>query len=99
MSKKIDAALKQFIKALHKHADTLGSARVSLKKAERVNAKLQAAAADYAEAIYLKSGVETPFNEVSRAGLDVETLDSLSAERDALTRNLTGPIRLKDAAL
>jgi hypothetical protein len=99
MSKKIDSALRRLIKALEKHADALGGARVSLKKAERANAKLQAAATEYAEVIYQKSGVDTPFTEVSRASLDTETLDSLSAERDALSRNLIGPIRLKDAAL
>lgn len=99
MSKKIDSALKQLIKALEKHANALGGARVSLKKAERATAKLQVAAAEYAEVIYQKSGLDTPFNEVSRSGLEADTLDSLAAERDALSRNLTGPIRLKDAAL
>ena len=86
MSKKIDAALKSLIKALEKHADAVGGSRVSAKKSGRASAKLQSAAADYAEAVFLKSGLETPFSDVVRPGLDPETMKSLTAERDKLTK-------------
>lgn len=86
MSKKIDAALKSLTKALEKHADAVGGSSVSARKSGRASAKLQSAAADYAEAVFLKSGLETPFSDVVRPGLDPETMKSLSAERDKLTK-------------
>ncbi len=86
MSKKIDEALNKLIKALEKHADAVGDSHVSLKKSDRAAVRLQAAAGAYAQAVYVKSGLETPFNEVVRSGLDSATLDSLAAERDALSK-------------
>ncbi|MCU1514963.1 MAG: hypothetical protein JWO10_2053, partial [Microbacteriaceae bacterium] len=60
MSKKIDHSLQQLIKALKKHAEVVGSSRVSLKKAERAAVKLETAATDYAHAVFAKTGLVTP---------------------------------------
>jgi len=84
MSKKIDASLKDLIEALRKHADLVGASPVSLKKSQRASAKLQSMASAYAAAVYAKTGLDTPFNDVASPGLEKVTLDSLLAERDAL---------------
>jgi hypothetical protein len=87
MSKKIDASLKDLIKALRKHAEAVGSSRVSLKKSQRAAARLQAMASAYAAAVHAKTGLESPFNDVVSPGLENVTLNSLLAERDALAKN------------
>jgi predicted NACHT family NTPase len=87
MSKKIDASLKDLIKALRKHADAVGGSRVSLKKSQRAGAKLQATATAYAAAVHAKTGLDSPFNDVVSPGLENVTLNSLLAERDALAKN------------
>lgn len=84
MSKKIDASLKALIKALRKHAEAVGGSRVSLKKSQRAAAKLQSTASAYAAAVYAKTGLDCPFNDVTSPGLENVTLNSLLAERDAL---------------
>ena len=84
MSKKIDASLKDLIKALRKHADLVGGGRVSLKKSQRASVKLQSTASAYAAAVYAKTGLDSPFNDVASPGLENVTLNSLLAERDAL---------------
>jgi hypothetical protein len=98
MPKKIDKARKQLSKALKNHAKAVGGSRVTLKHAERATAKLQKAAADYAQAVYAKSGLDTPFTSSAPAGLDEATIHSLSAERDALSKQLTGPIPKQKAS-
>jgi predicted NACHT family NTPase len=98
MSKKIDATLKDLIKALEKHARVVGGRNVSLKKSQRAAAKLQVTATAYAAAVYSKTGLDSPFNDVVRPGLDSATLPSLEAERDALARVTTGPILEQQAA-
>jgi hypothetical protein len=95
MSKKIDAALKDLIKALKKHADAVGGDAVSLKKAQRASAKVAAAASNYAEAVLSKSGVGNPFDDMIQPGLQQSTLASLHAERDAIAQALTGPIPIQ----
>jgi hypothetical protein len=87
MSKKIDASLKDLIKALRKHAEAVGGSRVSLKKSQRAAAKLQSTASAYAAAVYAKTGLDSPLSDVARPGLENATLDSLLAERDALARH------------
>ena len=84
MSKKIDASLKDLIKALRKHADLVGGGRASLKKSQRASLKLQSTASAYAAAVYAKTGLDSPFNDVASPGLENVTLNSLLAERDAL---------------
>jgi hypothetical protein len=84
MSKKIDAALKELIKALRAHAEAVGGRRVFLKKSQRASVKLQAAASAYAKAVHAKTGLDSPFNDVVSPGLENVTLNSLLAERDAL---------------
>jgi len=92
MSKKIDAALKDLKKALNKHAEAVGGDAVSLKKAQRASAKVAAAASAYAEVVHAKSGMGNPFNDMIQPGLEASTIASLHAERDAIAKNLTGPI-------
>ena len=84
MSKKIEASLKDLIKALRAHADAVGNSRVSLKKSQRASAKLQSAASAYAAAVHAKTGLDSPFNDVKSPGLENVTLNSLLAERDSL---------------
>ena len=98
MSKKIDEARKKLAKALKKHAAAVGGSRVTLKHAERATAKLQKAASAYASAVKSKSGLETPFTDSKPIGLDKETINSLSAERDAISLHLTGPIPVLKSA-
>jgi hypothetical protein len=97
MSKKIDAALKDLKKALNKHADAVGGSSVSLKKAQRATAKVAAAATAYAQAVHKKSGLGNPFDDMIQPGLEQSTLASLAAERDAIAKNLTGPIPVQEA--
>ncbi|MDJ0336358.1 hypothetical protein QMG83_14100 [Salinibacterium sp. G-O1] len=92
MSKKIDAALKDLKKALKTHAEVVGGSAVSLKKAQRASSKVAAAATAYAEAVHSKSGMGNPFDDMGPLALERATLDSLSAERDALQKRSTGPI-------
>lgn len=101
MSKKIDAALKDLKKALNQHAKAVGGSAVSLKKAQRANAKVAAAASAYAEAVLAKSGIGNPFDDMVQPGLESTTLASLRGERDKIAQRLTGPIPVqeKQAAL
>ncbi len=98
MSKKIDDARKKFGKALKKHAEAVGGARITLKHAERAASKLQEAAVEYAAAVKAKSGLETLFAEARTVGLDDATMTSLAAERDALSKSLTGPVPVHKVA-
>ena len=92
MSKKIDAARKTLSKALKKHAEIVGAHAVSLKKAQRASARVQAAAADYAAVVQAKSGLPSPFDALDTSGLEASTIASLKAERNAIHNKLTGPI-------
>jgi predicted TPR repeat methyltransferase len=87
MSKKIDAAAKELVKALRNHAETVGGTRVSLKKSQRAGVKLQAAATAYAATVFAKTGLDSPFSDVVRPGLEYVTLESLEAERDKLAKH------------
>jgi hypothetical protein len=98
MSKKIDDARKKFSKALKKHADAVGGPRITLKHAERAASKLQEAAVEYAAAVKAKSGLETTFAPTESTGLDKATMTSLAAERDALSKSVTGPVAVQKAA-
>ena len=98
MSKKIDSALKDLVKALRKHAAVASDSHVSLKRSQRATAKVQAAATAYAAAVHAKSGLPNPFDEVLDLALDEDTLNSLAAERDAIALSLTGPIPQQTAA-
>jgi hypothetical protein len=99
MSKKIDSALKDLIKALKKHADVADERHVSLKRSQRATARVRAAATAYAAAVHARSGLGNPFEEVLDPALDDETLQSLTAERDAIAQSLTSPIPVQSAAL
>lgn len=98
MSKKIDAALKDLKKALNAHAEAVGGRSVSLKKSQRASAKVSAAASAYAEAVHAKSGLGNPFTDMLEPGLEDTTIASLSAERDTIAKNMTGPIKTQKAA-
>jgi len=95
MSKKIDSALKDLTKALKKHAEVLGAPAVSLKKSQRASARVAAAGAAYVEAVHAKTGVGNPFSDLE-SQLEPSTIASLSAERDRIAKNLTGPISTVD---
>jgi hypothetical protein len=99
MSKKIDSALKDLVKALKKHAEVAGERHISLKRSQRATAKVRAAASAYAAAVHTQSGLGNPFDDVVDPSLDVETLQSLSAERDAIAQSLTSPVPVQSAAL
>jgi hypothetical protein len=100
MSKKIDSALKDLIKALRKHAQVASERHVSLKRSQRATARVHVAATAYAAAVHARSGLGNPFDDIIDPALDDETLQSLTAERDAIARAVTGPIPLqKPAAL
>jgi hypothetical protein len=98
MSKKIDAALKDLKKALDKHAAVVGARHVSLKRAQRANAKVTAAASAYAEAVHTKSNLANPFDDVLQPGLEKSTIESLAAERDSIAKNLTGPVPIQNSS-
>jgi len=99
MSKKIDAALKDLVKALKKHADVADERHVSLKGSQRATARVRAAATAYAAAVHARSGLGNPFAEVLDPALDEATLQSLSAERDQIAQSLTSPIPVQHASL
>jgi hypothetical protein len=99
MSKKIDSALKDLIKALKKHADVADERHVSLKRSQRATAKVRAAATAYAAAVHARSGLGNPFDEVLDPALDEATLQSLANERDKIAQSLTSPIPVQSAAL
>jgi hypothetical protein len=99
MSKKIDSALKDLVKALRKHADIASDRHVSLKRSQRATAKVRAAASAYAAAVHARSGLGNPFDDVVDPALDAETLQSLTDERDAIARAVTGSIPQQTAAL
>lgn len=84
MSKKIDGALKDWVKALRKHARVAGAGAKSLKESQRATARLAAAASAYAEVVNAKSGMENPFCDVVTPGLQEATVASFEAERDHL---------------
>jgi hypothetical protein len=92
MSKKIDAARKQLSKALKKHAEVVGGDAVSLKRAQRASARVQAAALEYAAVVQAKSGMPNPFESLDSSALEASTIASLKAERNAIHDKLTGPI-------
>ena len=84
MSKKIDGALKDWVKALRKHARVAGAGAKSLKKSQRATARPAAAASAYAEVVNAKSGTENPFCDVVTPGFQEATVASFEAERDHL---------------
>jgi len=92
MSKKINSALKDLKRALAAHGDVVGGSAVSLKKAQRASAKVAAAAEAYAEAVQAKSGLGSPFTKTVSPGLEDATLASLTAERNSIKQQLTGPV-------
>lgn len=98
--KKITEARKHLEKALRSHAEIVGGTAVSMKKAQRANAKLAAAVAEYAAAVERKTGVASPIVAGEYSGLEASTIASLTAERDAISAGITGqiPVVAVDAA-
>jgi hypothetical protein len=94
MAKKIQTARKELTKALKKHADTVDRRSVSLKKSQRAAAAVQAACEAYAKAVFVATGLDSPFADPTATGLEPETIASLEAERDALA---TKPTEHSDA--
>lgn len=90
-SKAVKDARKALTKALKEHAEVAAGSGVSLKKAQRLGAKVAAAAAAYADAVFAKTGLESPF--VPGSGmLDGATIKSLQAERVAIEVAVTGSL-------
>jgi hypothetical protein len=98
MSKKIDSALKDLIKALKKHAEVSGDRHPSLKRSQRATAKVHAAATAYTAAVHARSGLGNPFDDLLDPTLDEATISSLRAERDQIERSLTSEIPIQKAA-
>jgi hypothetical protein len=92
MSKKIDAALKELKKALNHHAEVVGAPAVSLKKAQRAGDRALDALQNYAAIVEKKAGIPSPFADIKRDKLEDATVASLTAERDRIKKNLTGPL-------
>ena len=86
VSKKIDKTLKELLKALRKHAEVMGAPHVPLKRAQKANARVQAAANAYTAAVHVKTGMPSPFTDLIEPGLDDDTLRSLKSERDAVLK-------------
>ncbi len=86
VSKKIDHALKDLLKALKKHAEVMGAPRVPIKRAHKASARVQSAANAYTEAVHQRTGLGSPFVDLIEPGLDEDTLRSLKSERDAVLR-------------
>ena len=86
MSKKIESALKDLIKALKKHGEVMSAPRVPIKQAQKAGARVQAAANAYTEAVHQRTGRPSPFTDLIEPGLDEDTLRSLKSERDAVLR-------------
>jgi len=90
MSKKINAALTDLIKALSKHGEVMGSSPVSAKQAARATAKVRAAAIAYGAAVETRSGQPSLFADLADPSLNEDTIASLTAERDSLEAMIAG---------
>jgi hypothetical protein len=84
MSKKIEKALDELVKALRHHARVSGARTTSLKKSERAVLQVQEAMERYAAVVEAKTGMDRAFIPVSSSWLDARTMESLIAERNAL---------------
>lgn len=92
VSKKIDSALKDLIKALKKHAQVTSGPRVPLKQAHKASVRVQTAVNAYAEAVHSRTGLPSPFVDLVEPGLDDDTLRSLKRERDAVLKRHNIPV-------
>jgi hypothetical protein len=88
MTKKIDSALHDLVKALEKHADIVSDKKARKSKVQAAKAKVRNTASHYAAVVYAKTGAESPFSEVIDPRLDAPTVASLKAERDKLAKKL-----------
>ncbi len=84
MSKKIDAAAKDLIKAIRKHSKAIGDRHPRSKSVARASGRLQAATTAYTVAVFKYSGADVPFSDVVSLSLDPLTVASLEKERDQL---------------
>ena len=90
MSKKIDRALDDLVKALAKHADVAGDSKSSSVKLKRAAAKVRASATAYGTLVSARRGTDSPFSDIPDPRLDEPTVASLRAERDALLERRLG---------
>lgn len=90
-SKLIKRTHKALVKALEAHVAITTGSGISIKKAQRAGAKVAAAAADYADAVQAKTGLENPF-VAGNGMLDGETIKSLQAELVKLGKAATSGI-------
>jgi len=82
MTKKIDTAAKDLIKAIEKHAQLSALKPVPPKKVARAAVELRTATAAYTAVVEERTGQVNPFIDV----LDTGTVDSLLRERDRLAK-------------
>lgn len=86
MSKKIDRALHNLVKALNTHAELASDSKSSRGKLQKAAAKVRSAATVYGSTIAARRGTDSPFSDIPDPRLDEPTVVSLKAERDALRR-------------
>lgn len=98
MSKKIDRALDDLVKALTKHAQVAGDSTSSTVKLKRAAAKVRATATSYGVLISARRGTDSPFSDIPDPRLDEPTVVSLRAERDALLERRLGKAAPKPEA-
>jgi hypothetical protein len=82
MTKKIDTAARELIKAVEKHAQLSGLKPVPPKKVARAAVELRKATAAYTAVVEERTGQVNPFIDA----LDEHTVDSLLRERDKLAK-------------
>jgi hypothetical protein len=82
MTKKIDTAARDLIRAIEKHAQLSGLKPVPPKKVARAAVELRGATAAYTAVVEERTGQVNPFIDV----LDAGTVDSLVRERDRLAK-------------
>ncbi|WP_423917591.1 hypothetical protein ACPEEZ_08770 [Frigoribacterium sp. 2-23] len=85
MTKKIDTALKDLVKAIKKHGEVMNERPLSVKRAGRATERVRVATAAYTQVVADKTGQPNPFVDF----LDPETVESLRHERDAFVTKAT----------
>jgi hypothetical protein len=86
MSKRIDAALQEFVAALEEHAAVLAEKPIKRGKSQRATSEVRRAAANYAAVVFAHRKIDSPFLNMPDPRLDRITTASLEAERDRLKK-------------
>jgi len=86
MSKRIDAALQEFVAALEEHAAVLAEKPIKRGKSQRATSEVRRAAANYAAVVFAHRKIDSPFLNMPDPRLDRITTASLETERDHLRK-------------